>query len=436
MKVLLVGSGGREHAMAMAITRSAEEPTLYAAMRYKNPGIARLCDDYHLVNETDVEKVASFARSADLVVIGPEAPLAAGIVDVLNDHGVRAFGPTQKAALIESNKGWTRTFMSQHGIKGCPKYALFDDLSEADRFIKENIDDGKLVIKPFGLTGGKGVVIVSSYSEGRDYLKKLNGPVVIEECLSGEEFTLQAFVDGNVVAPGPAVQDHKRAFEGDLGPNTGGMGSYTDKSYVLPFMEEADYSAAVAIMQDTVDALKSSGVEYKGILYGQFMLTKAGIMVVEYNCRFGDPEAMNVLPLLRSDFIELAESAIDGTLKSTEYELSATVCKYVVPAGYPANPKPTEITINKDEIDATLFYASVDERDGAIFTTSSRALAVLGVAETIDHAEQQAERALQFIKGDVFARHDIGKNELVQSRIEHMKRIRGGGYELIPEGPT
>ena len=140
-----------------------------------------------------------------------------------------------------------------------------------------------------------------------------------------------------MVAPAPAVQDHKRAFEGDLGPNTGGMGSYTDKSYVLPFMEEADYSAAVAIMQDTVDALKSSGVEYKGILYGQFMLTKAGIMVVEYNCRFGDPEAMNVLPLLRSDFIELAESAIDGTLKSTEYELSATVCKYVVPAGYPAN---------------------------------------------------------------------------------------------------
>ena len=122
--------------------------------------------------------------------------------------------------------------MSQHGIKGCPKYALFDDLSEADRFIKENIEDGRLVIKPFGLTGGRGVVIVSSYSEGRDYLKKLNGAVVIEECLSGEEFTVQAFVDGNVVAPAPAVQDHKRAFEGDLGPNTGDMGSYTDKSYV------------------------------------------------------------------------------------------------------------------------------------------------------------------------------------------------------------
>jgi phosphoribosylamine---glycine ligase len=426
MKVLLVGSGGREHAIAMAIKQSAEEPTLYAAMRYKNPGIARLCEDYLLVNETDVQKVADYARSTDLVVIGPEAPLAAGAVDVLNDRGVRAFGPTRQAALIESDKGWTRSFMSRHHIKGCPKYALFDDLRDADHFVKDNIDDGNLVIKPVGLTGGKGVVIISSYSEGSDYLKKLKGPVVIEECLSGEEFTVQAFVDGNVVAPAPAVQDHKRAFEGDLGPNTGGMGSYTDKSYVLPFMKEGDYRAAVAIMQDTVDALKSSGMTYKGILYGQFMLTKAGLMVVEYNCRFGDPEAMNVLPLLRSDFVELAESAIDGTLKSTDYELLATVCKYVVPAGYPANPKPTEITIDKDRINATLFYASVDEHDGTIVTTTSRALAVLGVADTIDDAEQQAEHALQFIKGDVFARHDIGKRELVQSRIEHMKRIREG----------
>jgi len=424
MKVLLVGSGGREHAMAMAIAQSVEEPTLYAAMKYKNPGIAQLCKDYLLVHETDLEKVADYARRADLVVIGPEAPLAEGIVDVLEDRGVRAFGPTRNAALIESDKGWARSFMSEKGIRGCPKYALFDDLRDADRFIKDNINEEELVIKPIGLTGGKGVVTINGYSEGKDYLKKLRGPVVIEECLSGEEFTVQAFVDGKALAPAPAVQDHKRAFEGDLGPNTGGMGSYTDKSYVLPFMNEEDYRGAVAIMQDTVNALKSEGITFKGILYGQFMLTRTGPMVVEFNCRFGDPEAINILPLLRSDFIELAESAVDGTLKQTDYELSATVCKYVVPAGYPTNPKPTEITIDKNHIDAALFYANVDDRNGTITTTTSRALAVLGVAETIENAEQQAEQALQFIKGDVFARHDIGKKELVQSRIEHMKRIR------------
>ena len=424
MKVLLVGSGGREHAMAMAIARSVEEPTLYAAMKYKNPGIAQLCEDYLLVNETDLQKVADYARCADLVVIGPEAPLAEGLVDMLDHHGVRAFGPTRQAAAIESDKGWARSFMSEKGIRGCPKYALFDDLSDADRFIKDNIDEEGLVIKPVGLTGGKGVVVINSYSEGKDYLKTLRGPVVIEERLSGEEFTVQAFVDGSVLAPAPAVQDHKRAFEGDLGPNTGGMGSYTDKSYVLPFMNKGDYRAAVTIMQDTINALKREGITFKGILYGQFMLTQTGPMVVEFNCRFGDPEAMNILPLLRSDFIELAESAIDGTLKQADYELRATVCKYVVPAGYPTNPKPTEITIDKDRIDAALFFASVDDRDGTLVTTTSRALAVLGVAETIENAEQQAERALQFIKGDVFARHDIGKKELVQSRVEHMKRIR------------
>jgi len=433
MKVLLVGSGGREHAIAMAIAQSGEEPTLCAAMRYKNPGIARLCSDYLIVNETDVERIADYATHADLVVVGPEAPLAAGIVDALHEREIRAFGPTRQAALIESNKGWARSFMFNEGIKGCPKYKLFEDLSEAEGFIRENIDDDKLVIKPFGLTGGKGVVVVDSYSEGRDYLKKLHGPVVIEECLSGEEFTVQAFVDGKEVEPAPAVQDHKRAFEGDIGPNTGGMGSYSDKSYLLPFMDNDDYQAAVAIMQDTVNALKRNGATYKGILYGQFMLTRTGPMVVEYNCRFGDPEAMNVLPLLRSDFIELVESAIDGTLKSTEYDFRATVCKYVVPAGYPASPKPTEITIETKQIDATLFYASVEERDGRIFTTTSRALAVLGVAETIEQAEQEAERALNFIKGDVFARHDIGTRDVVQRRVEHMKSIRGAESRTQPE---
>jgi len=424
MRVLLVGSGGREHAMALAITKSTEQPTLYAAMRYKNPGIAQLCADYLLVDETDAGKVADYARRVDLVIIGPEAPLAEGIVDALNDRGIRAFGPTRRAALIESDKSWARAFMAQNDIRGCPRYALFSDLNEAGRFIKEHIDEGDLVIKPIGLTGGKGVLVIKDYLEGKDYLEKLKGPVIVEECLSGEEFTIQAFVDGKVVVPAPAVQDHKRAFEGDKGPNTGGMGSYTDKSFILPFMNEDDYRAAVAIMQDTVDALRAKGFTYKGVLYGQFMLTRDGPMVVEYNCRFGDPEAMNILPLLTSDFVELAESAIDGTLKRAHYDLHATVCKYVVPAGYPTNPQPTEITIDKEHIDAMLFYASVDDREGKIITTTSRALAVLGIAETIENAEEEAERALRHIKGDVFARHDIGTGKLVQSRIERMKQIR------------
>ncbi len=424
MKVLLVGSGGREHAMAMAIAQSSEEPVLYAAMKYKNPGIAHLCKEYTLVSETDVQKVADYAERADLAIIGPEAPLAEGIVDVLTERGVRAFGPTQQAARIESDKSWARSFMMHNDIAGCPHYAFFDDVREADRFLKEHIDEDNLVIKPTGLTGGKGVVVVDTYEEGSQYLKTLKGPVIIEECLKGEEFTIQAFVDGRLVVPGPAVQDHKRAFEGDRGPNTGGMGSYTDNSWLLPFMDQDDYDVAITIMQDTVDALRAHGAPYTGILYGQFMLTKQGPMVVEYNCRFGDPEAMNVLPLLKSDFVALAESAIDGTLTKADYDLRATVCKYVVPAGYPSDPRPTDVTIDRAHMDALLFYASVNEHDGRITTTTSRALAVLGVDETIERAEEKAEQALRHIHGNVFARHDIGTAALVKSRVKHMEQIR------------
>ncbi|MGZ4929872.1 MAG: phosphoribosylamine--glycine ligase [Halobacteriota archaeon] len=424
MKVLLVGSGGREHAIAMAIARSSEEPALYAAMKYKNPGIARLCEDYILVSETDVQRVADYAERMDLAIIGPEAPLAEGMVDALTDRGVRAFGPTQQAARIESDKSWARSFMTRNDIAGCPQYALFDNLREADSFLRDHVDEDNLVIKPIGLTGGKGVAVIDNYEEGKRYLKTLQGPIIIEECLKGEEFTIQAFVDGRAVIPGPAVQDHKRAFEGDRGPNTGGMGSYTDKSWILPFMEKGDYDAALTIMRDTVDALRAGGVPYKGILYGQFMLTKKGPVVVEYNCRFGDPEAMNILPLLNSDFVALAESGIDGTLKKADYDLQATVCKYVVPAGYPSDPQPTDITIDRESMDALLFYASVHEHDGHIATTTSRALAVLGIDETIERAEEKAEDALRHIHGNVFARHDIGTTALVKNRVEHMKQIR------------
>ncbi len=424
MKVLLVGSGGREHAIATAIKRSEPEPQLYAAMKYKNPGIAKLCEDYLLVNETDTHKITSYADKVDLVIIGPEAPLAEGIVDALEAAGVRTFGPTKHAAMIESDKGWARSFMSEHGIKGCPTYELFTDLSEADKFIKDNIDARNLVIKPVGLTGGKGVIIIDKYKEGSDYLKKLHGPVIIEECLLGEEFTIQAFVDGHSLSSAPAVQDHKRAYEGDLGPNTGGMGSYTDKSFTLPFMNESDFDSAIKIMEDTINALRLEGRKYKGILYGQFMLTKLGPMVVEFNCRFGDPEAMNVLPLLKSDFIELVEGSVDESLKAASYELRATVCKYVVPSGYPERPKPSEIRIDEGSMDALLFYASVNEEGGKITTTTSRSLAVLGVADTIKDAEHKAENALSKITGDVFSRHDIGTERLIEKRIAHMKAIR------------
>ena len=249
--------------------------------------------------------------------------------------------------------------------------------------------------------------------------------MVIEERLVGEEFTVQALVANGDVRPTPAVQDHKRAYEGDEGPNTGGMGSYSDTDPALPFMTEGDYEAAVEVIEATVDALP----DYRGVLYGQFMLTADGPKVVEYNARFGDPEAMNTLPVLETDFLDVLLAAREGeTLPDLEFSGKATVCKYAVPEGYPTDPKAgARVAIDEESAgDALLFYASVDARDDGIYTTTSRSFAVVGVADSITEAEGIAEEALA-VAGEegLRVRHDIGTPELVQRRIDHMNEIRG-----------
>ncbi|MFA4936306.1 MAG: phosphoribosylglycinamide synthetase C domain-containing protein, partial [Candidatus Methanoperedens sp.] len=263
----------------------------------------------------------------------------------------------------------------------------------------------------------------------KDYAKEVlkNDDVVIEERLIGEEFTVQAFVDGKTLAFAPSVQDHKRAFDGDKGPNTGGMGSYNDSRDILPFMKESDYIDAKRIMNDTVRAIqKETGVPYQGILYGQFMATAYGISVIEFNARFGDPEAMNVLPLLENDFLEVCSNIVNGTLDkiNVKFKKQATVCKYAVPSGYPDNPvKDSVVEIDKMK-DSLLFYSSVYEKDNKIYTTGSRALAVLGIADTIRDAEKKAQNGLSCLKGELHSRRDIGTDELIMKRIQHMKELR------------
>jgi phosphoribosylamine--glycine ligase len=248
---------------------------------------------------------------------------------------------------------------------------------------------------------------------------------VIEERLVGEEFTIQAFVADGDLRTTPAVQDHKRAYEGDRGPNTGGMGSYSDATDALPFMDEGDYADAVSIMERTVEAMP----EYKGVLYGQFMLTADGPKVVEFNARFGDPEAMNTLPVLETDFLDVLLAAREGeSLPELEFSGQATVCKYAVPDGYPTDPKGgTRIAVDEESAgDALLFYASVDAREDGIYTTTSRSLAVVGVADSIADAEGIAEDALAAAGDGLRVRHDIGTADLVRKRIDHMKELRGG----------
>ncbi|MDF1557127.1 MAG: phosphoribosylamine--glycine ligase [ANME-2 cluster archaeon] len=435
MKILLVGGGGREHAIAHAISRSERAHQLFAVMSKKNPGIAGLCEDFLLNAETDIENVIEFAMKTgiDIAVIGPEGPLAAGLADALDLAGIPSMGPKRAAAKLEFDKAWTRSFMEKYGIDGLPLFKIFN-LDQEDAALKYVDELGDVAVKPAGLTGGKGVKVMGDQLPDRDaakaYVSELlaQDVVVIEENLKGEEVTIHAFVDGSHLAFAPSVQDHKRAYEGDLGPNTGGMGSYNDAGHLLPFMNEGDYEEAKQIMTDVVARVREeTGEEYRGILYGQFILTANGIRVIEFNARFGDPEAMNVLPLLETDFIDIARAVTEGTLDSVDVRFAnkASVCKYSVPAGYPDNPtKDAPIQVG-DIGDALLFYSSVYEKDGVVYTTGSRAAAVVGIADTIMEAEQIAEQALNNLEGSLECRHDIGTQALIQKRVDHMKSLRG-----------
>ncbi|GGJ02998.1 phosphoribosylamine--glycine ligase [Halobellus salinus] len=424
---VLVGGGGREHAIARAL---ASDPAcdLYACASNRNPGIAELADGFETVEETAVAAVVEYAVGvgADIAVIGPEAALEAGVADALDDAGVYTFGPPSEAARIETDKAFQREFMRSESIPGCPDFAVFDDTEAACEHIDDY--DGDLAVKPAGLTGGKGVRVVGDQvtpGEAKAYLRDTDyDRVVLEERLVGEEFTVQAFVANGEVRPTPAVQDHKRAYEGGEGPNTGGMGSYSDAAPELPFMTTDDYADAVEILGATVDALPN----YKGVLYGQFMLTADGPKVVEFNARFGDPEAMNTLPVLETRFLDVVTAARDGDpLPQLEFGGHATVCKYAVPDGYPTDPSSgAAVTIDEESAgDALLFYASVDERDDGLYTTTSRSFAVVGVADSIADAEQQAEDALAAAGDGLRVRHDVGKPDVVQRRIDHMAELRG-----------
>ena len=425
--VLLIGGGGREHAIARALADS--EADLYACAGNRNPGIARIATEFETLETTNPKAVVDYAEDVDatIAVIGPEAPLEAGVADELEAAGIYPFGPKEDDARIETDKAFQRRFMEEHGIPGCPDFETFDDMEAACDFIDDY--DGDLVIKPAGLTGGKGVKVIGDQvtpEEGKAYIRDSDyDRIVLEERLIGEEITIQALVANEAFETAPAVQDHKRAYEGDEGPNTGGMGSYSDATNELPFMAEADYEEAVSIIEATVDALD----DYRGILYGQFMLTSEGPKVIEFNARFGDPEAMNTLPVLETDFLDVLTAARDGEAPpELEFADQATVCKYAVPEGYPTDPEAgAKVQVDEESAgDALLYYASVDERDDGIYTTTSRSFAVVGLADSITEAEEIAEDALA-VAGDegLHMRHDIGKPDLVQQRIDHMNELRG-----------
>jgi len=436
MNILVVGSGAREHAITAALQRSSQEPKLFCYGTSLNPGIKQMAHHYRVGDIKDVDAVVKMAKEwqISLAIIGPEAPLEKGLADALWQASIPTIGPKKKLAQIETSKSFTRDLMRKYHIKGLPKYRVFSDLAGIAEFLKE-LGNDNYVVKANGLMSGKGVKVAGdhlhSFEEAMAYCKDIlehGQTLVIEEKLIGQEFSLMCFCDGEHIVSMPIVQDHKRAFVDDKGPNTGGMGSYSDINHSLPFLTEYEVEQAKEINNAVFRALMADQFDkYIGVLYGSFIVTQKGVYVIEFNARFGDPESLNVLTILESDFVALCQSMVTGNLSADKvsFSLLATVCKYAVPEGYPDAPitdLPIDICAVKNK--AQLYLASVNTIDGKIYSTGARTAAYVGVAENISAAEEIAEKEICGIAGPLFHREDIGTDQLIRKRIDEMRRLR------------
>ncbi len=445
MRFLLVGGGAREHAIGLALARANAE--IVVASANANPGLEALARRSARTDPTDATRVVAFAKAqdVDVAVIGPEAPLAAGVADALRAAEIPVVGPDRSAARIESSKQFCRELLQRRGVPGQPRWVAPTSPEDVDRAIQ--VFTGPFVVKPSGLTAGKGVWVQGAdfddAKEGVVYAKALllqGDRVVLEEKLEGEEFSQMAFVTDSGLYPMPAVQDFKRALEGDKGGNTGGMGSYSQRDHLLPFLPAADRDRALEILRASVAALRAEGLSYRGILYGGFMLTAKGPVLLGFNARFGDPEGINVLTLYEEgDFAELLEGVATGRVDPNllQFRLRSTVVKYLVPPGYGDKPKPGGVlTLDAGAIEDTgvhVVYGSVESvGPGQVRLGTSRGVALVGEASAIHEAATRVESALAFVKGEYSLRHDIGTKADLEARWEHLRRLRAPDAKPSP----
>ncbi len=409
MNVLVIGSGGREHAIVDALSRSAQVAKIYCAPG--NVGIARQAECI-AIRETEIDRLLDFARETqvDLTVVGPEAALAVGIVDAFRAAGLRIFGPTKAAARIESSKEFAKELMSRYGIPTAA-YRTFGDYEEARAYVAEQ--GAPIVLKYDGLAAGKGVVVAQTLEEADAALRDMllddkfgDGRVVIEECLTGPEFSFMCFVSGRKVWPMVLAQDHKRAYDGDCGPNTGGMGAYSPLPFITP---EDERFALEHIMQPTAAALVAEGCPFTGALYGGLMKTPQGIKVIEFNARFGDPETEVVLPRLASDIVDIFCAVADGGDAELRWHDFATLGIVLASKGYPGSyEKGVEIK-GLDTAEDTVYHMGTRADGDRVVTSGGRVLFVLGRGATLAEAHAKALAAVARIDCDgLFHRTDIG----------------------------
>jgi phosphoribosylamine--glycine ligase len=420
MKVLVVGSGGREHAMAWKLAQSPRVQQVYVA-----PGNGGTAKDKNLVNVpiTDIAALRQWAQTngIGLTLVGPEAPLAAGIVDDFRAHGLRIFGPTQAAAQLESSKAFSKAFMQRHGIPTAA-FETFTDAAQAHAYVDRQ--GAPIVVKADGLAAGKGVVVAMTLAEAHEAIDFMlidntlgvahnagGARVVIEEFLQGEEASFMVLCDGKNVAALATSQDHKRLQDGDEGPNTGGMGAYSPAPVVTA---EVHARAMREVILPTIRGMEKDGITYTGFLYAGLMIDSQGrIKTLEFNCRMGDPETQPILMRLKSDLLEVLLAATSEGLGQLEMEWDRRVALGVVmaAAGYPMNPRKGDVIsgLPKDEGDAMVFHAGTSEKDGQILTSGGRVLCVTALADSVKQAQQKAYQVASPIAFDgMQMRRDIG----------------------------
>lgn len=421
MKILMIGSGGREHALVKKLLESPKCTKLYCAPA--NGGISRDAEPVD-IGVMDKENMVKFAKenSIDLVFVAPDDPLAAGMVDAMQAEGIRAFGPNADAAIIEASKVFSKDLMKKYNIPTA-KYEVFDDPNKAVEYIKAE-NTTPVVVKADGLALGKGVIIAQTIDEAVDAVKEImedkkfgdsGNNIVVEEFLTGPEVSVLAFTDGKCVKPMVSSKDHKRAYDNDEGLNTGGMGTISPNPY---YSDEIASACMETIFKPTIEAMNKEGRPFKGCLYFGLMITPDGPKVIEYNARFGDPEAQVVLPRLKTDLVDICEAVIDEKLSELDIQWydGAAACVVMASGGYPVEyKKGIEIKglDDKGQVDgATVYHAGTKYENGKFYTSGGRVLGITAVAPTLDEALQKAYAAVDKISFDgAHYRHDIGKTK-------------------------
>ncbi|MCY3412325.1 MAG: phosphoribosylamine--glycine ligase [Candidatus Heimdallarchaeota archaeon] len=418
-RVLLLGSGGREHALALALKKSDIDLINWSPQI--NPGIAKIA---YKCYEKPFEKRVHIPGLDDVkyAIIGPEAPLVEGIGDCLDDKHtkMKVFGPNAKNARIEGDKIYMRQLLSRYDIPGNVRFEVASTHEE----LREALDrDFQVAVKPKGLTGGKGVKVWGSHLKTKEmvyeYAHELidkDGVVLLEQLITGIEFSVQAIVKGERMIFLPLVKDYKRAYENDVGPNTGSMGSCSFADHGLPYINDEDLRQVKEIMRETIKALNEENGEYHGFLYGQFMLSKTGVKVIEFNARLGDPEAINVLGLLDTPLLDIIDALYEKKEIDVKVKPEASVCVYIVPKGYPENPEEgAELNLQPKLLENAIF-ANIKEKDGKFFAGKSRSLAVIAYGENLEIAMEKAYKLMPKQQDKFRYRCDIAKEFLLESQ--------------------